>query len=150
MASYEYTDTIEDYFRANWTTTPIKFDGVPYTPVQGTSFVKLEVWDGKSIAASIGSPVKLRRTQATAFVQIYTPGDKGSKPARLLADQVTSLFRDLELGSPSDPKGHITFEEGDIMKVGEKYYASAGTTLNATGQWYEMMVALPFRHDIYI
>lgn len=151
MASFEYTDIVEDYFRTAWgVTTPVKYDGVEYSPQQNTSYVSLEVWDDESIAASIGTNVKLRRSLATAFFHIYTPIKKGSKPARLLADQIVSIFRDLELGSPSDGIGHVTFDEGTVQRIGEKYYNSSGAKINATGQWFEMMVAIPFRHDIYI
>lgn len=144
MASSALNTTIESTFATAWaSTTPIKYDNVDFTPVEGVSFVSLEVWDGVSTKASVGAGVQVRRTIGTTFVHVYTPLNGGSKPARDLADSIKTVFRDLQVGG-------ITFEEGDVLRIGEKYYASSGTSVNGTGQWYEMIVAIPFRYDEFI
>ena len=144
MASSTYNTTIESTFATAWgATTPIAYDNVEFTPPSSSAYVKLEVWDGPSSKASIGAGNQLRRTIGTAFFTIYTPMGLGSKPARTYADQIVTIFRDLQIGG-------LVFEEGDISRIGEKYYPSGGTSVNGTGQWYELMVAIPFRSDVYI
>lgn len=131
---------IENLFTSGWgTTTPIKYDNSPFTaPV--TAWVSIETWDGLSKKASLGT-VALRRSTGTTFVNIYTPLNKGSKPARLLADTVQSIFRDKQVSG-------ITFEEADVRRVGEQYFSING--VQSTTQWYQLVVAVPYFHDIII
>ena len=83
MASSAFNTTIESTFATAWgSTTPIRYDNVDFTPTQDVSYVSLEVWDGKSVQASVGAVVELRRTVGTVFVHIYTPLGIGSKKAR--------------------------------------------------------------------
>jgi len=143
MGTAALSITIEDTFNASWgSTTPVRFDNVAFTPPK-TSWVSLEVWDGKSDKASLGIGSQLRRSLGTVFISIFTPLNGGSKPARLLADQVSAVFRDIVVSE-------VTFYEADVSRVGEKYYTNSGTGVPATSQWYQMNVAVPFKYDTYI
>lgn len=134
---------IENTFNTAWgSTTPIRFDNVAFTPPE-TSWVSLEVWDGKSNKASIGTGSQLRRSIGTVFVTIFTPLNGGSKPARQLADQVSAVFRDLVVSG-------VTFYEADFSRVGEKYFTNSGTGVPATAQWYQIGVAIPYKYDEYV
>jgi len=134
---------IENQFNTSWgTTTPIRFDNVGFTP-PSTSWVSLEVWDGKSNKASLGTGSQMRRTTGTVFIDVFTPLNDGSKPARELADQVSAVFRDVVVSG-------LTFYEANISQIGEKYYTNSGTGVPATAQWYQMSVAIPFKYDEYI
>lgn len=134
---------IENTFNISWgTTTPIRFDNVAFTPPD-TSWVSLEVWDGNSRKASLGTGIQLRRAMGTVFIDIFTPLNGGSKPARALADQVSAIFRDVVVSG-------ITFYEADITRIGEKYFTNSGTGVPATAQWYQVHIGIPFKYDEYI
>jgi hypothetical protein len=134
---------IEDMFETAWaSTTPIRVDNVGFTPPT-TSWVSVEVWDGKTDKASLGGGTQLRRSVGTVLVNIFTPLNGGSRPARLLSDQVSGIFRDVVVSG-------ITFYEADIKRVGEKYFTNSGTGIPGTAQWYQMMVAVPFKYDEYV
>ena len=135
--------TIENTFEVKWAKeTPICIDNIDFDPPT-TSWVKLEIWDGKSNKKSLGVDVQLRRSLGTVFITIYTPTNKGSRPARILVDKVKSIFRDLVVNQ-------VTFYEGDVTRIGEKYYSSGVAKVSATDQWYQMAVAIPFKYDEYI
>jgi len=132
---------IENMFTTAWgAATAVKYDNVPFT-VPSSAWVGLEVWDGASAKASLGVTA-LRRTSGTVFVNIYTPLNAGSKPARDYADSVTAIFRDQRVSG-------ITFEEPDVKRLGEMVVSSTGT-VNSTTQWYQMVVAIPFFYDVII
>lgn len=135
--------TIENTFEVKWAgETPICIDNVDFDPPI-TSWVKLEVWDGKSNKKSLGINSQLRRSFGTVFITIYTPINKGSRPARFLVDKVKSIFRDLVVGG-------ITFYEGDVTRIGEKYQSGGVAKVSATDQWYQMAVSIPFKYDEYV
>ena len=134
---------IEDTFKTAWgNTTPVRYDNVSFDP-PSTPWLSLEVWDGKSIKASVGVGSQLRRTIGTVFISIFTPLNGGSRPARLFADQVSTIFRDLVVNG-------VTFYEADMSRIGEKYYTNSGTGVPATSQWYQINVAVSFKYDFYI
>ena len=131
---------IEDHFATNWgSTTSIRYDNVPFE-IPTTSWVSLEVWDGASNKASLGSGAQLRRSLGTVFVTIYTPTDGGSKVARDYADQVSGIFRDVQISG-------ITFYEATTSRLGEVYHGATGGNTSGTSQWYLVKVAIPYHYD---
>ena len=145
MGSAANSTAIEALFDTGWgATTSVKYDNVPFdAPV--TSWVSIEVWDGPTRNAAIGSVscVKPRRSVGTVFITIFTPLKDGSNPARVYADQVTAIFRDVQISG-------ITFDEPDISRLGEVYYAATGGVASGTAQWFQLKVAIPFTADEFI
>lgn len=138
MGSNTLNIAIENAFNDSWgSTTDIRFDNVPFTPPTDSPWVSLEVWDGESIKASIGTDNQLRRTRGTVFINIYTVVGDGSKGARTYADQAKTTFRDLVVSG-------ITFYEGSTKRLGEFTYSGGSS------QWYQMSVAIPFLYDEYL
>lgn len=146
MGSSALNIIIEDKFKTVWgATTPIRFDNVPFQIPQ-SSWVSIEVWDGDSSKASLGTSPQLRRTFGTVFVGVFTPVAPegiGSGGARSYADSVKAIFRDLSVSG-------VTFFEASVSRLGEKYYTNSGTGVPATSQWYQMSVAIPFKYDEYL
>ena len=135
---------IEDTFESAWANrTLVNHDNVNFTPPDDASWVSLEIWDGKSSKASLGTGVQLRRELGTVFVMIFTPLNDGSRPAKLLADAVADIFRDLVVSG-------VTFYESTSIRVGQQYYTNSGTGVPATAQWYQIKVAIPFKYDEYV
>lgn len=144
MGSQAFTNTIESTFATAWgSTTPIKSDNVPLQSEPTSAYVAIEVWDGKSNKASVGNGVQLRRTLGTVFVMVFTPNNLGSKAGRTYADSIKAIFRDLVVSN-------VTFYEGNVARLGEKYYTNSGTGVPATSKWFQMAVSIPFKYDEYI
>ena len=155
MGSSANNVAIEGVFATGWgATTPVKYDNgslldtdgiTPITTTNGASWVSVEVWDGSTFQAALGGAncVVPRRSVGTVFVTIFTPLKGGSKDARVYADQVKAIFRDVQVSG-------ITFEEPDAIRLGEVYYAATGGVASGTAQWYQMKVAIPFEADEFI
>lgn len=134
---------IEGLFATGWgTTTPVRYDNVPFTAPDSSAWVSVEVWDGRSIKGSLGAGVQLRRSVGTVFVTIYTPINNGSKAARDYADQVVLIFRDVQVSG-------ITFEEPDVSRIGEAHYTSTGAASTGTALLYQLKVAISFHMDLF-
>lgn len=143
MSTASLNIAVENLFATNWgSSTPVQFDNVPFeTP--NNPWVKVEVWDGKTRKASLGSGSQLRRSVGTVFVTINTPTGSGSKTAREYADQVCAIFRDAQISG-------ITFEEPDVSRLGEVYHGATGGNTSGTSQWFILKVAIPYHYDFII
>jgi len=141
MATSAINIAVENLFKTAWgSRTTVKYDNIDFV-IPAVAWVGLEVWDGKSQKASLGSGAQLRRSTGTVFVNIYTPLRKGSKAARDLADYVLPIFRDVQVSG-------ITFEEPDVRRVGEQYFSING--VQSTTQWYQLVVSIPYFHDVVV
>jgi len=141
MATSTINIAVENLFKTAWgSRTTVKYDNVPFV-IPAVAWVGIEVWDGASTKASLGSGAQLRRSTGTVFVNIYTPLNKGSKAARDLADFACAVFRDVQVSG-------ITFEEPDVRRVGEQYFTVGG--VQSTTQWYQLVVSVPYFCDSYL
>lgn len=86
---------IEEYFRANWSHTPIEFENGE-ADYDG-EWVRIVVLNGESFQASMGDNPAFRHI-GVVYVHIRTKKDIGSGRALELADLVDGLFRILVLG----------------------------------------------------
>lgn len=143
MGSSTLNIAIENKFKTAWgTTTPVSYDGTRFI-VPTVNWVHIEVWDGSSRKASLGTGVQLRRSSGTIFITIYTELGEGSKPARELADAACEVFRDFQVSG-------LTCYEPEVKRLGEVYHASSTSGAKATLQWYQMIVSVPFIYNQYI
>lgn len=141
MSSATINIAIENLFATAWgATTTVRYDSVPFTIPQ-TAWVGLEVWDGNINKASLGK-VALRRSNGTVFVTVNSPINVGSNPARTLADSVVAIFRDKQVSG-------ITFLQPNVRRIGEAQVVGTGA-VSGTTQWYQIVVAVPFIHDVVI
>ena len=148
MSTSANLTAIESLFDTGWAaTTLVRYDNVQFDVADvpdGSSWVSLEVWDGKSARASVGCAPALRRSFGTVFVTVYAPSDgTGTKVARALADQVADVFRDIQVSG-------ITFDEPSPTRAGEVYYPATGGNSSATGRWWQIKVAIPFEADVFV
>jgi len=116
---------------ASWDGVPVEYDGAPQTPALKAaieakqSWVRCTIQHGNSSAPYKGSEPGIRRSGLLQF-QAFTPDNKGSRPAALLADSLAEHFqfyRDagLELLTAS------------VQRVG------------ASDGWYQYNCTIPFR-----
>ena len=130
MATSALRATVEGRIQANWTTTPVAYDGVNFT-VPATAWIKVTIADNKTVLTELGSGVKRRRSMGVIYGDIYAPRGKGNNEARVLADTFATLFRDFK-------SANLTCDEPTVRAVGEK------------DGWYQLVVGVPYRYDFFV
>lgn len=120
---------IETRFSTLWAGTPIGdvvFDNLPYTPVQGTPYVRLSIKPGTSERITIGT--REHRVVGLILVQIFVPTGSGTNAARVLADEAAEIFRDQEFDG-------VLCRSPSIQNVGQ------------SGDWAQFNVSVPYKRD---
>ncbi|RLP22265.1 hypothetical protein [Mesorhizobium sp. YM1C-6-2] len=103
MSSAATFDTIEQYLRAQWTTTPLVFENEPYElPGNPAHFVFVEIFGDVFDQASIGADPRednLWREAGQLYLHVMTQNDIGSRLARQYADQLVDLLKGQDIGA---------------------------------------------------
>jgi hypothetical protein len=116
--------SIESYIETNWTTTPISYEGIPYTPVANTAFIEIWINDGGSSQIAMPST---QRFIGVMQIDIHVPKDNGMVTARTYADTIIGLFNGIQVDS-------ITFRNLRIHK-------------DNRGEWYTLSLAWEYYID---
>jgi hypothetical protein len=116
---------IEKRLDDNWTTTPIQYDNVRYTPTVGTAFIRLQVEWATANVISIGGRIK---TEGYVLLSIFTPAGIGSDTALGYADTLAALFN--------------MYHEGAL-----KLLAAVINRVGSQKEWYQVNVLIPFHYD---
>jgi len=119
---------IESRFATNFTACPVNYPNVPYDPVAGTTFCKIEVIQSWSQRADIGTNNPLHRNFGIINVNIYLPIGTGTNTGQTLADMAAAVFRDQSFSG-------ITCRSPLVRNVGE------------VEGWYLVNMTCPFYHD---
>lgn len=121
---------IESHMAA-WGDAPIAWDGIPASPAVIAAqeakepWVRLTIQDGTSLIASVASSPEVRRT-GIVFVQCFTAENRGSSPARTLADSIAGHLQFYR-------SGHLELLESSLQRVGP------------SDGYYQVNVSTPFR-----
>lgn len=83
---------IESRLSANWTTTDISWDNIPYTPLPETPYIRLLINEVDSYQASMAA-IPCHRTIGLIHILIMTPVGTGTQTARGYADTLDGIFR---------------------------------------------------------
>jgi hypothetical protein len=124
-------NAIESRMAANWSTTPIRYENVPFKET-ADPYVALFIRDGEGIQASLGQ-VALRRWPGLIVVQVFVLPDTGTKLAKTYAETIGAIFDRAEFAVPNG--GSITCRIPSIAEVG------------VTNGWYQVNVTIPFIRD---
>lgn len=140
MASGAVYSAIEDYLKANWTTTPIAFenkdqfeDGTPIPP-PGDPWIEVEMTGTVYGQQSIGAGVQAQNRwdeEGILFINVFVRGGTGSATARTYAKSLADLFRGTTLLS-----GSLEFMDAYIGK---------GQPGEREGNWYLVPVDIDWR-----
>ncbi|AMS41160.1 hypothetical protein [Aminobacter aminovorans] len=131
MSSYAAFEVIEQYLRAQWTTTELVFENDDFH-LHGTPapFVYVEIVGNTYDQASIGGGTdNLWREFGQLYLHVMTPNGTGSGQARQYCDQLLAQFVGSDIGA-------LTFRESSVG-MGEpgqtfgNYYA-----MTASITWY--------------
>jgi len=131
MSFADERKAIESRMAAAWTTTPIRWENVPFAATS-TPYVALFILDGEGNQVSLGSPA-LRRWVGIIVVQIFVQQDTGTQLARSYADTIGAIFDRAQFSSGNS--GMIRCQTPSINNVG------------VTNGWNQINVTVPFIRD---
>ncbi len=113
---------IEEYFKLNWTYTPVMYENKNY--IGDSDWVRISIQHGDSFQATMGDDPAFRFI-GVVNVQIFTKTDTGSGRALELVDFVDALFRNLVIST-------IQFKVPQVRKV------------PSTTEWFQVNVSTDF------
>lgn len=131
MSTEDARQAIEARAAANWTTTPIRFENVPFQE-SAAPYMALFILDGDGVQISLGTPA-VRRWSGVILMQIFVQPDSGTKLARTYADSLGAIF-DGQQFSAGD-SGTIRTGIPSIRPIGIQH------------GWYQVNVTIPFIRD---
>lgn len=116
MIGFEQIRQIVETRMSQWDGVPVAYDGVPNSPVLQAAIDNKESWvrcvvsHGGSITAYVGDGPKARRTGHIRF-NIFTPLDRGSRPAAMIADSLAEHFEYWQ-------SGHFSTQAASVSRTG--------------------------------
>jgi hypothetical protein len=103
---------IELRLKNGWTTTPIKYENVAFTPTDAMqAFIELMIVNAESRQVSLGSPALFRHPGAIS-INVRTRLQIGTKLGKQYADTLAALFRGKEFSG-------ITCRAPKVTRLGE-------------------------------
>lgn len=84
---------IEKRLEANWATTQIAYENVPFIPPKKESWVELKIFEDDVRRITIGNP-GTHRTTGTITITINIPEGSGNRVAKNYAGTLAAIFRD--------------------------------------------------------
>jgi len=130
---------IEERLAANWTTTPIQWENVPF--VQPSRNAAVPAWISLAIRgnreggrASVGTTTPLRRYLYTIINQIFVPEETGTTLAYQYADTLGIVWRDVTFAAGAT--GTLRCFEPNAVEVGPE----------GSG-WYQLNLITNFQRD---
>lgn len=128
--SYQAThNAIRTRFAAQWTTTPIAYPNVEFTPPAGdTGWVRLTIEDADAFQVSMGAPTNFYRHPGLIIVSVFVPLNRGDKQALEYADSIAAIFRSWQT-------------------TGIRACAPTVKRIGPDDKWYHVNVVVPFERD---
>lgn len=130
MSFQDELAAIETRLKTNWTTTPIKFENVPFTEPT-TAYVALNVVVGEGLQISLGATNVLRRWPGIIMMRVFAPENTGTKVVRQYADSLGAIFDRVQFSSGNS--GVISCRIPSIETVGLQ------------SGWWQINVSVPYR-----
>lgn len=131
MSFADTLKAVESRLQTNWTTTPIKFQNVPFNET-ATAYVALFLQDGEGLQISLGT-VALRRWAGIIIVQVFVPETTGTSVARGYADTIGAIFDRVQFSSGNS--GVISCRTPSIETIGLR------------DGWWQVNVTIPYRRN---
>lgn len=129
-------ETLETFFKTGWKTAqpniPVQYENAPFQEPADGRFVRFTILNGESARRALGANA-LRRHPGVIMVQVFTPGEQGTKPGRALADSVVAVLQEKVIQSGTD-----------WIETLDASLASLGKVENGRHQF---SVTVPFQRD---
>lgn len=127
----DFAKAIESRLQTNWTTTPIKFESVPFREM-ADAYVALFIRDGEGNQISLGTPA-LRRWPGIVIIQVLVKEDTSTRVARGYADTIAAIFDRVQFSV--DGSGTITCATPSIQIIGTR------------DGYFQLNVTVPYHRD---
>lgn len=122
---------IEDRFKQNWTTTPIKFENAPFLEIR-SAYVAIFIREGDGSQISLGT-VALRRWPGVIVFQIFIPQETGTKAAKAYADTIGGIF----------DRAQFFYGNSGIIRC----RVPSASSSSVRDGWYQLNVSVPYIRD---
>lgn len=83
----------ESRVQTNFTSAPVQYSGIPLALPDNTSWVRMQLLPTTARRISLG-PNALHREYGQLLFSIFGPANDGTAPLRVLADELSVLFRE--------------------------------------------------------
>jgi len=133
MSFADERQAIEGRLAANYSSTSIKYENVPFNQPASSAWVSLEILSGDGGQASLGGAQAIHRYGGVIQITIYTPEDTGTDAARTIADILEPIFRQKQFSQDNS---------GVIHTATPSFYS-----LGVVGGWYRSVVSIPYFRD---
>jgi hypothetical protein len=131
LTATEIVDKVETLFNDQWTSTPVAYENALFTIPETDPWIRVTVNFFNSDQGGIGTDCVYLRGQI--IVQIFTRYDTGTRTSYQLADEISALIQNTDLG------GLLTYA-ASILKIGD-----AERSMNRMEtDWYQMNVYADF------
>lgn len=140
MSFVDERKAFEIRFAAGWTTTPIKWENIPFdVPVSAsgnpTAYVAFNLRPGIGEDITLGSDSRWYRWTGVAIIEIFIPENSGPRLAATYAEAIKNIW----LTNPRE----FTYGSSGIIRPGVPYQLYVG---NMAG-WDKTNVNVPYRRD---
>lgn len=122
---------IESRMSTNWTTTPVKYESVPFRETVA-AYAALFIRDGEGSQITLGT-VATRRWPGVIIVQVFVPQDSSIRTAREYADGIGAIFDRAQFSSGGS--GVITCRVPSVEMIGVR------------NGWLQVNVTIPYHRD---
>lgn len=135
MATVQTYDAFHDYLEGEWSGAPLRWENDdPDLADEPAAFVLAELFGGLYAQETIGAPgANLWRESGMLYLHIMTPRGTGSRAARVIATDLSALFRE------AGPAGIRIID----MSVG------AGEPGSDDGNYFRTTVQVSWERDSY-
>jgi hypothetical protein len=133
MSFADERTAIESRLQAGFSTYPVKYDNTDFKPPRNSPWVSLIILNGSALNASIGTTRRVQRHSGIIQLDVYTPEASGTKDARTIADELDTLFNNVQFSSGNS--GTITT------------YAPFLTNLGIDEGWYHTVLSVGYQRD---
>ena len=116
----------------NFSAAPVKYPGVPLD-VTGDAYVRMQLLPSAAKRVSLGNNGRFRYWGLLVF-EIFTRADKGSKAAKVLADQLSAIFKEASFNRGTS--GYILCGVPHIDDLGAR-----------EDGWYQLNLITEYRRD---
>lgn len=126
---------IEKRTQDNYTTYPVRYENVRFEEPSKAPWVSLSILNGRGQRVSIGTSRALHRHAGVIQFDVYTPEGEGTVVARQIADELSTLFNEVQFSAGSS--GTITTRVPAIRSLG------------VTAGWYRLVVSVAYQRDLF-
>jgi hypothetical protein len=119
---------IESRLATNWSTTPIRWDNVPF-PEQTSAYVVCDILDGEGNQISLGDTPRLRYVNLL-ILRLFVPEATGTATARTYADQLGAIFSRVTL----------PLSDGGWLRC----RVASPRTIGVRAGWHQTNITIPF------